>query len=210
MTYIAPKGITNHPGVLNCIEDQDGDSACKHEVHLKHEWRFENGWGQDEKLLWFETVAEFKAANPVRKTKEWLIQNAATTKEFEDRQQRAPKGITNHPGVSTCFVTHPDLLKSKYEVTLKDGWRFENGWGHDGDSEGFETVEKFKTANPIRKTKEWYLQDAVETKEAEINEHEERQQKDREIEKYKNLKVDLKVWAFVFIIPSILIIYFFY
>lgn len=64
--YRAPKAIATHPAVEAC---EDGDAEgfdYKHAVWLKPEWRFENGRMAGCRGGNFNTVAEFKCANPIR------------------------------------------------------------------------------------------------------------------------------------------------
>tara|TARA_R110000787_G_scaffold142104_1_gene255624 strand:+ start:276 stop:539 length:264 start_codon:yes stop_codon:yes gene_type:complete len=68
--YAAPKTIKNHPAVLECNDaDASGFTGYKHEVWLKKRWEFESGRNKGCRGSNFNTVAEFKLANPV-KTKE--------------------------------------------------------------------------------------------------------------------------------------------
>lgn len=63
--YKAPKSIVNHKGVHSC--DYGPDSGCdyKHDVWLKDGWRFESGRMAGCQGGHFDTVEDFKYANPV-------------------------------------------------------------------------------------------------------------------------------------------------
>ena len=68
MTYKAPKGISEHVAVAECDSGHAGGADRKHDVLLKHGYRFK--WGSEFEEDWtrtgfFNSVAEFKAAEPV-------------------------------------------------------------------------------------------------------------------------------------------------
>lgn len=72
MTFKAPKGITSHPGVQEVDDGIEGGAECRYDVILKEGWHFfgldnvtEPGDSQ-RRMAFFDTVAEFKAALPMR------------------------------------------------------------------------------------------------------------------------------------------------
>ena len=65
--YRAPKGITSHPAVEDCADNEifGGDSSeYKHDVLLKDGWAFTTGRMEGCRNARFKTVADFKYANP--------------------------------------------------------------------------------------------------------------------------------------------------
>ena len=65
--YAAPKTIKNHPAVEECNDaDAAGFPDYKHEVWLKKGWKFKSGRNEGCRGSTFNTVADFKLANPIK------------------------------------------------------------------------------------------------------------------------------------------------
>ena len=62
-----PKTITEHPGMLEC--DWGADTGCdyKYDTILKAGWVYEHGRMSGGRCGNFNTVADFKHANPIRR-----------------------------------------------------------------------------------------------------------------------------------------------
>jgi len=67
MRYRAPKGIVDHPAVLECDSGYDGGSDYKHDVLLKEGWVFSLGRMEGCRTGFFHTVKDFKMCEPIRK-----------------------------------------------------------------------------------------------------------------------------------------------
>lgn len=66
--YKAPASIINHPGVQECVSaEASGLEGYKHDVFLKEGWAFSEGRNAGCRGCAFNSVAEFKLANPVQK-----------------------------------------------------------------------------------------------------------------------------------------------
>jgi len=61
------KTILNHPAVIECLLDGDGGSDYKYDTFLKEGWVYEYGRTAGCRGGNFNTVAEFKYANPIKK-----------------------------------------------------------------------------------------------------------------------------------------------
>ena len=65
MSYRAPKGITGHPGVKECLDaEAEGAEGYRHDVNLKAGWAFGCGRNAGGRSLFCRTVADFLAAEP--------------------------------------------------------------------------------------------------------------------------------------------------
>lgn len=67
MRYTAPKGITSHPGVETCTSGEATGSDYKHDVWLKDGWKFKRGRMEGCQGAFFNSVADFKYAEPVKR-----------------------------------------------------------------------------------------------------------------------------------------------
>ena len=66
MKYKAPEGITSHPAVEVCESaEENGAPDYKHDVFFKQGWVFEEGRKAGCRGCLFETVSDFKNANPI-------------------------------------------------------------------------------------------------------------------------------------------------
>lgn len=67
MSYRAPRSITEHPGVLECDDAVAGGAEpYRHDVLLREGWAFQRGRMAGGRCGFFEKVADFKHANPMR------------------------------------------------------------------------------------------------------------------------------------------------
>jgi hypothetical protein len=60
------------------------------------------------------------------------------------------KTIAKHPGVLELNSGESSGVDYKYEVFLREGWVYQNGRMRGTRCGHFDTVEDFKSANPIR------------------------------------------------------------
>jgi hypothetical protein len=66
MKYVAPKGITNHPAVLECLSGPaSGVEDYKHDVFLREGWVFRYGRNEGCRGLHCNSVDEFNHAEPI-------------------------------------------------------------------------------------------------------------------------------------------------
>ncbi len=66
-TYAAPKAIINHPAVETCDYGPDsGVEDYRHDVWLREGWTFKHGRMAGCRGGHFNSVANFKLANPVQ------------------------------------------------------------------------------------------------------------------------------------------------
>lgn len=65
---------------------------------------------------------------------------------------KAPKSILRHPGVDECLCAKAQGFSSefRYDVFLKDGWRFTANGKEDCQGGRFRTVADFFDAEPTR------------------------------------------------------------
>jgi len=64
-----PKAIATHPGVLECCSGPDsGVEEYRYDVFLKEGWYYQNGRMAGGRCGHFNTVADFKYANPTNAT----------------------------------------------------------------------------------------------------------------------------------------------
>lgn len=67
-----------------------------------------------------------------------------------DRSYPVPKTIKNHPGVLEALDGPSQGFDYKWNVFLREGWRFENGRMEGTRTGNFNSVSDFRTANPVR------------------------------------------------------------
>jgi len=66
MKYKAPKAIANHQGVIECESGEANASDYKHDVLLRDGWKFKHGRMAGCRSGLFQTVQDFKDAEPVK------------------------------------------------------------------------------------------------------------------------------------------------